>query len=295
MNMKINNNTIVDYDDDLHYNYTDEYLKRCYYIINKINPINKIITKTSYPSAYLNHEKNRYMSVIPEEYNRVKLESGNYINASNISYRYQQYIAAQAPLPNTFNDFWGMIWEKKITNIVMLTRSIEGIKLKAHIYWPVHNSMKFGGILVEPLNHKIIGEKTMRYFRLHYNSKIHDVIHCQYTGWFDNSVPNNTHYISNIINNINTNTTSPVLVHCSAGIGRTGTFIAMMIVNNILKKDIKINDRYVLKIVKHIRKQRMGMVQTHEQLGLILKYFHEKKRMQRSTTYIKDGKHSSLI
>eukprot|EP01094_Clydonella_sp_ATCC50884_P014191 TRINITY_DN2454_c0_g1_i1.p1 TRINITY_DN2454_c0_g1~~TRINITY_DN2454_c0_g1_i1.p1 ORF type:complete len:369 (+),score=126.89 TRINITY_DN2454_c0_g1_i1:191-1297(+) len=223
--------------------------------------------------------KNRYPDVLPYEEHRVKLRSGSsdYINASYIRGRHaKSYISCQAPLPSTFADFWCMIWENQIPLVVMLTRFLEKRQIKAHCYWPqdLGCTEHFGGISlmltsVRKLHNNRI---VLRTFKMTHDEtrEMRNVAHIHYTEWPDFGVPSCSQGLRQVVRLIDMyneqNPDKPVVVHCSAGIGRTGTLLA---VHSFLSRHRGDNNVTVRQIVEDMRRHRMGMVQTKEQYKFI--------------------------
>ncbi|KAH3761883.1 protein-tyrosine phosphatase 1 [Pelomyxa schiedti] len=215
-----------------------------------------------------NKTKNRYANVVPYDKTRVKLSlinGSDYINASFISACCNNnpspsvepsYIATQGPLPETFSDFWRMIWEKECRLIVMLTREREQSVVKVDRYWPNENehSCTYGTIQVSLLGREeevpevSIRRRRFQLTHLEHPGKEFLVEHYQYTGWPDHYVPPTTEHIRTLIRLMSISSQNsveslhtvsensppftfalpkPTVVHCSAGIGRTGTFCAV--------------------------------------------------------------------
>uniref|UniRef100_A0A8C5WL27 protein-tyrosine-phosphatase n=1 Tax=Leptobrachium leishanense TaxID=445787 RepID=A0A8C5WL27_9ANUR len=184
---------------------------------------------------------------------RVKLSiinnpNDDYINANYIpGYKnLRAFIAAQGPLPTTVNDFWRMIWEKDVRAVVMLTKCVEVFKVLKSI------------ILIED----VLPEWTIRDFESSTNQS-HLVRHFHFTAWPDHDVPQTTDALitfRNIISDFMKNyPRTPILVHCSAGVGRTGTLIAL----DRAIRQIDAEDQVdVLGIVRNLRMHRNLMVQT---------------------------------
>ena len=187
---------------------------------------------------FKNHAGNRYNDVIPYE-NRVKLQSGDYINASLVSMpEGETYICAQGPLPNTISQFWEMIWQEDVQVIVMVADLREGIIVKCAQYWPkLGVTDKFDDIEVQCISEKFryAGSPfedeeglTLRTFKLKNGTSEKIVYQLKYENWKDHEIAN-LDLVSQLIDEANTLRKikdKPLLVHCSAGIGRTGTFVA---------------------------------------------------------------------
>ncbi|XP_021760465.1 protein-tyrosine-phosphatase PTP1-like isoform X2 [Chenopodium quinoa] len=175
-----------------------------------------------------NLNKNRYPNVLPFDSNRIVLTDGGYINASFVKSSAEhapQFIATQGPLPSTFSDFWEMVLQYRCPVIVMLTRLFEGSK-------------------EPPLS----------------------VLHIQYLGWPDHGTPKDTLAVREIFRRTfhQSPSVGPILVHCSAGIGRTGTYCTIHdTIQRILGGDKSALE--LAKTVKAFRFQRAGMVQSLDQ------------------------------
>lgn len=231
-----------------------------------------------------NLDKNRYSDVIPFDTNRVVLNSckdyrpaaKGYINASFVttssSENISKFIATQGPLPHTYEDFWEMVIQCHCPVIVMLTRLVDNYKtVKCGDYFQAENGPRqFGNICIDT---KWIQEtETSLLIRnLEVNSKESEdpplsVLHIQYPEWPDHGVPTDTLAVREILKRVLQVPVNigPILVHCSAGIGRTGTYCA---IHNTVQR-ILIGDMSALDLANTIsmfRSQRIGMVQTMDQ------------------------------
>uniref|UniRef100_A0ACD5XSX3 Uncharacterized protein n=1 Tax=Avena sativa TaxID=4498 RepID=A0ACD5XSX3_AVESA len=225
-----------------------------------------------------NREKNRYIDVLPFDDTRVQLKSsttsqisGNdYINASFIKAtednRVARFISTQGPLVKTFNDFWEMVSENQCPVIVMLTHFDS---IKCDEYLPLENgegtygkyNVKIGKTKRD--NHQLL----LRDVKVQCNEsgKFHSVLHIEYPDWPDHGVPSNTDAVRQIQKRLHyVPSEHPIVVHCSAGIGRTGAYITVhSSVERILLGNTSAYD--VVETVKRFRSQRAGMVQTEEQ------------------------------
>ncbi|XP_058273688.1 receptor-type tyrosine-protein phosphatase O isoform X2 [Hemibagrus wyckioides] len=245
----------------------------------------------------VNRPKNRYTNILPYDFSRVKLismhndEGADYINANYIpGYKSpREYIATQGPLPETRNDFWKMVMQQNSRVIVMLTQCNERRRVKCDHYWPFTDEpVSYGEITVEMLSESESPEWTIRNFRLSYADEVQDVLHFNYTSWPDHGVPT-VNAIESILQFVQlvrqqaNRTKGPVTVHCSAGVGRTGTFIAL----DRLMQHIREHEYAdILGMVSEMRSHRLSMVQTEEQYVFI----HQcvllmwKKKKQQSLT-----------
>ncbi|KAL4659361.1 receptor-type tyrosine-protein phosphatase O [Arapaima gigas] len=242
----------------------------------------------------VNRPKNRYTNILPYDFSRVKLvsmhnnEGSDYINANYIpGYRSpREYIATQGPLPETRNDFWTMVLQQKSRIVVMLTQCSERRRVKCDHYWPfTEEPVTYGEVTVEMLSEKEGPEWTVRNFRLGYADETQDVLHFNYTSWPDHGVPT-VNAIESILQFVYmvrqqaVKSRGPIIVHCSAGVGRTGTFIAL----DRLMQHIREHDFVdVLGLVGEMRSHRLCMVQTEEQYVFIhqcVQLMCRKKRQQ---------------
>ncbi|CAM5120554.1 unnamed protein product [Eretmochelys imbricata] len=223
-----------------------------------------------------NRGKNRYNNVLPYDISRVKLSiqthpTDDYINANYMpGYNSKkEFIAAQGPLPNTVQDFWRMIWEKNIYAIVMLTKCVEQGRTKCEEYWPDKGSNYYDDITVTLVSEYVLPEWTIRDFTVEDNNatEIHSVRQFHFTSWPDHGVPETTDLLINFRHLVQENMShnppdSPTLVHCSAGVGRTGTFIA---IDRLIQQIEMENTSDVYGVVYDLRMHRPLMVQTEDQ------------------------------
>ncbi|MEQ2170068.1 hypothetical protein GOODEAATRI_031538, partial [Goodea atripinnis] len=221
-----------------------------------------------------NKEKNRF-NILPYDWCRVKLnrsthnESSDYINASYIpGYNSnREYIATQGPLPSTVSDFWRMVWEEKVKRIVMVTNHIEAGRKKCEKYWP--EDMKqcvYGEVLVTGTSEIKEPNWTLREFRVkHKNtSEERTVKHFHFTVWPDRGVPQSTEVLIRFRGLMRRHIESegseaPTVVHCSDGVGRTGTFIALDVLLQQLEKEQAVG---IKEFLHKMRLHRSHMVQT---------------------------------
>ncbi|NXJ95328.1 PTPRJ phosphatase, partial [Corythaixoides concolor] len=224
-----------------------------------------------------NRGKNRYNNVLPYDISRVKLSdlqlstTDDYINANYMpGYNSKKaFIAAQGPLPNTIEDFWRMIWEKSIYSIVMLTKCVEQARTKCEQYWPDKQSKSYGDIIVTMVSEIVLPEWTIRDFTVEKSNtpESHTVRQFHFTSWPDHGVPETTDLLINFRHLVHEYSSqnpidSPTLVHCSAGVGRTGTFIA---VDRLIQQIEMENTVDVYGVVYDLRMHRPLMVQTEDQ------------------------------
>ncbi|KAG5363173.1 Phosphatidylinositol phosphatase PTPRQ [Yarrowia sp. B02] len=232
--------------------------------------------------------KNRYDNIYPYEHTRVKLaraaQGCDYINASHISSAHSRrvYIATQAPLPETFADFFDMIWEEKVPVIVQLAPEFEGAMLKCHNYWGegTHGpyTVRVVATRKEDVDPKDGIVATIRTFEVSREDTVRTVTQIFYDAWPDLGRPANPADLLRLMeikDAILTQAKIPVdgtkvVVHCSAGCGRTGTFCAIDIVCDIMQRDeaqYKHKD-IVAEVVAELRTQRTSMVQSLRQYVL---------------------------
>ncbi|KAM4017401.1 receptor-type tyrosine-protein phosphatase eta-like [Anomaloglossus baeobatrachus] len=224
-----------------------------------------------------NREKNRYTNILPYDVSRVVLSSlgdptEDYINANYIpGYNSpKEYIAAQGPLPRTVNDFWRMIWEKDVLAIIMLTKCVELFKVKCEEYWPQRGVKIYGNLSISMKNENVLQDWTTRDFTLvNMNTKQSKIVRqFHFTAWPDHGVPKATSVLlefRNLVRKYVTNDDSmrsPMVVHCSAGVGRTGTFIALDRIMKQIEAESQID---VYGVVCDLRMHRALMVQTESQ------------------------------
>ncbi|CAN9502356.1 unnamed protein product [Ophioblennius macclurei] len=250
-------------------------------------------------------DKNRFQDVLPYDETRVELiptkeNNTGYINASHIritvSGQEWSYIASQGPLSSTCQDFWQMVWEQGVSIIAMVTAEEESGREKSFRYWPRlgsrHNTVTYGRFKITTrfrtesgcyattglkIKHLLAGQERTLW-------------HLQYTDWPDHGCPEDFKgfltYLEEIqsvrrhTNSISDpkNTNLPVLVHCSAGVGRTGVVILSEIMIACLEHNEPL---HVPKFLMALRAQRMMMVQTLSQYTFVYKVLIEYLRNSR--------------
>ncbi|XP_036375792.1 receptor-type tyrosine-protein phosphatase C [Megalops cyprinoides] len=229
-----------------------------------------------------NQTKNRYVDILPYDYNRVQLLSANgepgsdYINASFIDgYKEsKKYIAAQGPKDETVADFWKMIWEQQTSIIVMVTRCEEGNRNKCAQYWP---SMERETEIYDDFVVKISREdhcpdyiiRRLSVINKREKSLEREVTHIQFTSWPDHGVPGEPHLLLKLRRRVNAFKnffSGPIVVHCSAGVGRTGTYIGIDAMMEGMEAEGRID---IYGYVVKLRRQRCLMVQVEAQYILI--------------------------
>ncbi len=208
--------------------------------------------------------QNRYENIRPYQWNKVTA-GGKYINASwlSSSLHKNKYIATQAPLPNTCHLFWQMIYEYKIPAIYMLTSFCEKGQVKANCYWPtMGTSLKIGSIIItltdyRRYSHCQLEKRTFSIYSRPDNIS-HLVQHYHYTGWPDFAAPKNQAILNKVLDLMDRHyNNGPQVIHCSAGVGRTGTLIALH--SYLLARGAGIVVK-MYDIVKSLRKERSYMV-----------------------------------
>ncbi|XP_039212070.1 receptor-type tyrosine-protein phosphatase delta isoform X36 [Crotalus tigris] len=223
----------------------------------------------------VNKPKNRYANVIAYDHSRVLLSAiegipgSDYINANYIDgYRKQNaYIATQGALPETFGDFWRMMWEQRSATVVMMTKLEERSRVKCDQYWPSRGTETYGLIQVTLLDTVELATYCVRTFALYKNgsSEKREVRQFQFTAWPDHGVPEHpTPFLAFLrrVKTCNPPDAGPMVVHCSAGVGRTGCFI---VIDAMLER---IKHEKTVDIYGHVtlmRAQRNYMVQTEDQ------------------------------
>ncbi|XP_012937090.1 receptor-type tyrosine-protein phosphatase T [Aplysia californica] len=221
-----------------------------------------------------NRVKNRYGNIFAYDHSRVILDplpnepNSDYVNANYMDgySRPKAYIASQGPNKVMIRDFWRMVWQQRVSKIVMLTNLMEACKKKCEQYWPEDGSNKYGDITVLLVNATKYSDFTIRTFELTKEMEHNRIVkQFHFTTWSDHGAP--THPTTLLafrrkVMNFKPDDTAPVLSHCSAGIGRTGTFIAL---NYLLEQAADKNEVDVLGCAQLLRANRVNMIQTLEQ------------------------------
>ncbi|KAM6951350.1 receptor-type tyrosine-protein phosphatase H [Aplochiton taeniatus] len=222
--------------------------------------------------------KNRFTNVLPYDWCRVKLTplntdgNSDYINASYIPgySSNREYIASQGPLPSTVNDFWQMIWEQRVKCVVMVTNCTEGGRTKCECYWPLgYTPCEYEDLLVTVKSEQKDLDWILREFGVKNRETLEErtVKHFHFTAWPDHGVPDGTEALIQFRGLLGEHresegTGSPIVVHCSAGVGRTGTIIALDVVLQQLERERAVG---IPAFVHKMRLSRPLMVQTESQ------------------------------
>jgi len=238
-----------------------------------------------------NKGKNRYRDILPYNWRTVRIpdqeavpgeEQNKYINASWILFKdfKQKFIASQAPLDGTTSDFWSCISFHKVAVVVMLTTLVEKGKVKSAQYWPDEGNELFGDHEVTMRSVEEFEYFTLRKLSLQSpDEEERDITHIQVKDWGDYSVPESTATLLSIIQRVRELSASssplpfirtpaeqaPLLVHCSAGVGRTGTFIATFRHTASINTMVLFSRPSIWDTVLEMRRARPKMVQKKEQ------------------------------
>ncbi|XP_065254625.1 tyrosine-protein phosphatase non-receptor type 3 isoform X2 [Emys orbicularis] len=225
-----------------------------------------------------NMDKNRYKDVLPYDATRIILQGNeDYINANYVNMEIpsagivNRYIATQGPLPHTCAHFWQVVWDHRLSLIIMLTTLTERGRTKCHQYWPdPPDIMEYGNFRVKCQSE----DCTIAYvFREMVITNIeteeeHTITHLQYVAWPDHGVPDDSRDFLEFVTCMRPKRVEnePVLVHCSAGIGRTGVLVTMETAMCLIERNQPV---YPLDIVRKMRDQRAMMVQTSSQYKFV--------------------------
>uniref|UniRef100_A0A8C5NFU1 Receptor-type tyrosine-protein phosphatase F n=1 Tax=Gouania willdenowi TaxID=441366 RepID=A0A8C5NFU1_GOUWI len=223
----------------------------------------------------VNKPKNRYANVIAYDHSRVTLTpvdgvpGSDYINANYVDgYRKPKcYIATQGPLAETLSDFWRMVWEQRTYTIVMMTRLEEKSRVKCDQYWPSRGTETYGMIQVTMLDTVELAAYSIRTFGLHKSGSCEkrEVQHFQFVAWPDHGVPEYPTQTLGFLRRVkacNPPDAGPMVVHCSAGVGRTGCFIVIDAMLERMRHEKSVD---IYGHVTCLRAQRNYMVQTEDQ------------------------------
>ncbi|XP_069634826.1 tyrosine-protein phosphatase non-receptor type 3 isoform X4 [Haliaeetus albicilla] len=225
-----------------------------------------------------NMDKNRYKDVLPYDATRIILQGNeDYINANYVNMEIpsvgivNRYIATQGPLPHTCAHFWQVVWDHKLSLIIMLTTLTERGRTKCHQYWPdPPDVMEYGSFRVRCQSEDctiayVVREMVITNVE---TEQQHTVTHLQYVAWPDHGVPDDSMDFLEFVTCMRPKRVEnePVLVHCSAGIGRTGVLVTMETAMCLIERNQPV---YPLDIVRKMRDQRAMMVQTSSQYKFV--------------------------
>ncbi|XP_022247397.1 receptor-type tyrosine-protein phosphatase T-like isoform X2 [Limulus polyphemus] len=223
-----------------------------------------------------NKNKNRYSTLLPYDETRVVLNplkndphsdyiNANYIDGYNTS---KAYICTQGPLEKTVVDFWRLIWQEEICKIVMTCNVIEHCKKKCEKYWP-DTTDKYGDISVTLLSQKEFVDYTIRTFKVQKSSVGRQVRQFHFTAWPDHGVPSYPLSLIKVLKlakNYCPSSKASILLHCSAGVGRTGTLVLFDSAIQMVKSEGKVD---VFGLLYKLREQRVNLVETVEQYAFV--------------------------
>ncbi|KYM95493.1 PREDICTED: tyrosine-protein phosphatase non-receptor type 1 isoform X1 [Cyphomyrmex costatus] len=228
-----------------------------------------------------NRNLNRYRDVAPYDHTRIILKRGvcDYIHANliRVDHAERQYILTQGPLPNTVSHFWLMVWEQNSRAVLMLNKIIEKNQIKCHQYFPfddVNSTLTFDdvSIKVEYISKKELSDYITRTLRITdlENNDSREILHFHYTTWPDFGVPQRPTAFLRFLADIRKSgaldqNVGPPVVHCSAGIGRSGT-LCLVDACLVLIEKYGLNALNVRNELLEMRRSRMGLIQTPEQL-----------------------------
>ncbi|XP_023285653.1 receptor-type tyrosine-protein phosphatase-like N [Seriola lalandi dorsalis] len=229
-----------------------------------------------------NAKKNRCPDSVPYDHSRVKLKAeinpsrSDYINASTIvsSRQIQGYIATQGPLSHTISDFWQMVWENGCTVIVMMTALVEDGEKQCDRYWPDEGSSLYHIYEVNLVSEHIwCNDFLVRSFYLKnvQTQETRTLTQFHFLSWPAQGIPTSTRPLLDFRRKVNKcyrGRSCPIIVHCSDGTGRTGTYILIDMVLNRMAKGVKEID--IAATLEHVRDQRPGMVRTKDQFEFAL-------------------------
>jgi len=225
---------------------------------------------------------NRYKNILPNPHSRVNLQligddpTTTYINANyitSIDGGQRDYIAAQGPKPDCVLPFWRMLWQEDIKVIIMVTGLIERGKSKCSRYWPdrvyrgngAEGVIKYGNVVVKVVSAKQRAGYKVAELEATVGSETRTVMHFWFDSWPDFGVPSSSTAVTDMLqvaNKYDPVHENPWLIHCSAGIGRTGTFIGIDLGMKMVEK---LNAVDTIMLIEKMRNDRGGMVQTRDQ------------------------------
>ncbi|XP_041923021.1 protein tyrosine phosphatase receptor type Ma isoform X10 [Alosa sapidissima] len=225
-----------------------------------------------------NRMKNRYGNIIAYDHSRVRLQpvegeqTSDYINANYVDgyHRPNHYIATQGPMQETVYDFWRMVWQENTATIVMVTNLVEVGRVKCCKYWPddteIYRDMK-----VTLIETQLLSEYVIRTFAVEKRGahEIREIRQFHFTGWPDHGVPYHATGLLGFVRRVKSKSPAnagPMVVHCSAGAGRTGCFIVIDIMLDMAEREGVVD---IYNCVRELRSRRVNMVQTEEQYVFI--------------------------
>ncbi|XP_078397143.1 receptor-type tyrosine-protein phosphatase mu isoform X5 [Cetorhinus maximus] len=225
-----------------------------------------------------NRMKNRYGNIIAYDHSRVRLQplegdsNSDYINANYVEgyHRPNHYIATQGPMQETVYDFWRMIWQENSATIVMVTNLVEVGRVKCCKYWPDDTEI-YGDIKVTLIETELLAEYVIRTFAVEKRGahEIREIRQLHFTGWPDHGVPYHATGLLGFVRRVKTKNPAgagPIVVHCSAGAGRTGCFMVIDIMLDMAEREGVVD---IYNCVRELRSRRVNMVQTEEQYVFI--------------------------
>ncbi|XP_039195114.1 receptor-type tyrosine-protein phosphatase mu isoform X6 [Crotalus tigris] len=225
-----------------------------------------------------NRMKNRYGNIIAYDHSRVRLQpvegdlNSDYINGNYIDgyHRPNHYIATQGPMQETIYDFWRMVWHENTASIVMVTNLVEVGRVKCCKYWPDDTEI-YKDIKVTLIETELLAEYVIRTFAVEKRGahEIREIRQFHFTGWPDHGVPYHATGLLGFVRQVKSKSppnAGPLVVHCSAGAGRTGCFIVIDIMLDMAEREGVVD---IFNCVRELRSRRVNMVQTEEQYVFI--------------------------
>ena len=232
------------------------------------------VMKTCTGKLAINKIKNRYLNIVPFDHTRVQLpitnieKENDYINGSYIRgpYKEKTYISTQAPKLETISDFWRMVYFQESPLIVMLTNLREEGKVKCTQYWPSENEETYSDVTITLKDEKQFPDFIKRELKVKYQEKLHNVTQLHFTSWPDFGCPEYPTVLLNFCQQVRKefpySLERPIIVHCSAGVGRSGTYILIDAMLQVIAQEQKVD---IYNYFEILRQDRMQMVQTAEQ------------------------------
>ncbi|NP_001126931.1 receptor-type tyrosine-protein phosphatase mu [Pongo abelii] len=225
-----------------------------------------------------NRMKNRYGNIIAYDHSRVRLQTiegdtnSDYINGNYIDgyHRPNHYIATQGPMQETIYDFWRMVWHENTASIIMVTNLVEVGRVKCCKYWPDDTEI-YKDIKVTLIETELLAEYVIRTFAVEKRGvhEIREIRQFHFTGWPDHGVPYHATGLLGFVRQVKSKSppsAGPLVVHCSAGAGRTGCFIVIDIMLDMAEREGVVD---IYNCVRELRSRRVNMVQTEEQYVFI--------------------------